>query len=297
MDNVTLKGYYSQLCEQLNRLQFLITELEPQHAVIAQLAPPTKAQEHEPITRIEPVIYSGQEAAKRAAQAYKDLHTIVGLSQKSARRMPGVIFFNTQQTAAAEDIAQSVHAINTAKLAIKDYVVSNFSTASARFDILKQACPGVMTVHLYRLIRCYHHADLKSVRFTWSQQQALVYPDKDKLLNRINLAIEQSTSQDYSEILAKLLDAVRRVPPGCIRIRRQVKVQPIANIRQFSGAAGPVTAPLPIIILQDRLPTIKIIGDFDAQRASERKTRSDKLQVQTLGVFQGETLEYVPAHN
>ncbi len=293
MDNVFLKQHYNALCEQLNRLQFLLTELEPQHAVVAQIKPIEKSQEHEPITRIEPIILTGRSAAERAAKAYQDLHTIVGISQKSARRTPGVIFFNTNKTPGAEDIAHCVNAINTAKLAIKDYVVSHFKTASERFEILKQACPGVMTVHLYRLIRCYHNEDLKSVRFTWSQQQALLYPDKKVLLKRINQALEQPGSPDYIDTLTTLLRRVNAVPQDAIRIRRQVKVQPVANITKQSGAAGPVTAPLPIIILQEQQPTIKIIGDFDAEIASQRKKRSDTLAANLLGVFQGQTIEEV----
>lgn len=293
MDNVILKQHYSELCEQLNRLQFLITELEPQHAAVAHIPPLSKSQEHEPLNKIEPVIYTDRSAVELAVKAYKDLHTIVGLSQKSARRMPGVIWFNTLTTPGAADIAACVAAINTSKLAIKDYVVSNFKTASARFEILKQACPGVMTVHLYRLIRCYHNEGLRSVRFTWAQQQSLVYPDKDKLATKMRLAIEQSSNPGYINTLSELLKNVSEAPYGSIRIRRQVKVQPVANITQFNGAAGPVTAPLPIIVLQDQAPIIKMIGGFDAEVAAQRKKRSDTLGTIELGVFQGETIELV----
>lgn len=293
MDNVILKQHYHELCEQLNRLQFLITQLQPQQAIIAQIPALSKSQEHEPINSIVPIIHTDRSAVELAAKAYNDLHIIAGLSQKSARRMPGVLYFDSSTMRGAEEIAQCVSAINSAKLAIKDYVVSNFSTATARFEILKQACPGVMTVHLYRLIRCYHQEDLKSVRFTWSQQQSLLYPDKDTLIKRITLAIEQSSNPSYSNSLETLLSLVSAVPQGGIRIRRQVKVQPVANITKHSGAAGPVTAPLPIIILQDKPVQIKIIGEFDAHTASQRKTRSDKLAANLLGYFQGEALEQV----
>lgn len=293
MDNVFLKQHYNALIEQLNRLQCLLTELESQQAVVAQIPPLTKAQEHEPLPTIAPAIYQGRSAVEMATKAYKDLHIIAGLSQKSARRTPGVIWFDTGQTPEAAEIAQCVAAINSAKLAIKDYVVSNFSSATARFEILKQACPGVMTVHLYRLIRCYHQEGLKSVRFTWAQQQALLYPDKDKLLKRIATALEQSSSADYSQTLSTLINHISAVPQGAIRIRRQVKVQPVANIAQLCGAAAPVTAPLPILVLQDSPPAIKIIGDFNAEMAAQRKTRSDKLNAELLGYFQGETIEQV----
>lgn len=294
MDNVFLKQQYNELLDQLNTLQQLLHAGVAQQAVVAQIPPLTKAQEHEPIPTITPSIYSGQAALEAACQAYKDLYIVAGLSQKSARRMPGAIYFDTRQTPHAAQIAECVAAINTAKLAIKDYVVSNFKTANERFEILKQACPRVMTVHLYRLIRCYYQDDLKSVRFNWSQQQALVYPDKNKLIKRISIALEHSTSADYSASLSQLLNNISAAPQGSIRIRRQVKVQPVANITRYSGGAGPVTAPLPIIILQDSAPAIRIIGEFNAETAAQRKTRSDKLETQLLGYFQGETIEQVP---
>lgn len=294
MDIVILKQHYHELCEQLGRLQTLLQHCTPAAALVAQLPAPIKGQENEPIVQLTPSIYSGADAVQLALEAYQDLHIIAGLSQKSARRMPGVIYLDTRHTPAAAEIAACVQAINSSKLAIKDYVVSHFKTASARFEILKQACPGVMTVHLYRLIRCYQDEGIKSVRFTWSQQQALVYPDKDKLLARIRLAIEQSSSPDYTRVLTQLQHKISAVAQGSIRVRRQVKVQPVANVTWLSGAASPVTAPLPMIILQDTAPALKIIGDFDAQTAAQRKTRSDKIAAQLLGTFQGETIEYVP---
>ena len=107
MDNLILKQHYNTLCEQLNRLQFLITQLQPDYAAVAQIQPLTKAQEHEPLNNIQPVIHSDQSAVELAVKAYKDLHTIVGFSQKSARRAPGVQLFNNSKTRAPE-IASSV---------------------------------------------------------------------------------------------------------------------------------------------------------------------------------------------
>jgi|SRR5690554_215793 len=297
MDIVFLKQHYNVLLDQLNLLQKLMSKTPPQQAVVAQIPPLTKAQEHDPLPIITPNIYSDQAALEAALKAYKDLHIIAGLSQKSARRMPGAIWFDTQHTPHATQIVECVNTINNAKLAIKNYVVEHFSTANARFEVLKQACPGVMTVHLYRLIRCYHQDDIKSVRFNWSQQQSLVYPNKARLIKRINNALEHSTSIDYSATLNQLLNNIMTAPQNSIRIRRQVKVQPVANVTHWSGKAGPVTAPLPLIILQDSAPALRIIGEFNADIAAQRKTRSDKLEATLLGYFQGETIEQVPLRN
>ena len=108
MHNVILKEHYSELCEQLNRLQFLITELTPQQAVVAQIPHLTKDQEHEPLNTIVPIIHTDHSAIELAAKAYQDLHIIAGLSQKSARRMPGVLYFDTRTTLGADEIAACV---------------------------------------------------------------------------------------------------------------------------------------------------------------------------------------------
>lgn len=293
MHNMTIRQHYDEVLQQLNRLHALLTELDPQCAIVAQIPHTPRSAEHEPINKIVPIIYTGTEAVEVAAKAYKDLHNIVGLSQKSARRTPGVIWIDTAIAPHAADIAECVIAINEAKAAIKEYVVSNFEHATERFEILKQSCPGVMTVHLYRVIRCYYQEDLKSIRFAWAQQQALQKPDKTILMKNINLAIEHAASQNIIDSLSTLHSHVKQVPQDSLRMRRQVKVQPVANITTETGRASSVTAPLPIIILQDHLPAIKIIGKFDLESASKRKKRSDKLETNFLGFFQGGIVEEI----
>ena len=293
MHNMIIREHYDELCRQLSHLHALLSEIDPQSVIVAQIPPVQKSAQHEPINKIVPVIYTGPEALEVALGAYNDLHTIVGLSQKSARRTPGVIWIDTKVEKSTADIAACVQAINYEKASIKDYIVRNFEHPVERFEILKQSCPGVMTIHLYRSIRCYNQADLRSVRFSWAQQQALTRPDKATLIKNINLAIEQTVSQKTIDSLSALLGNVVQTPQEAIRIKRQVKVQPVANITTVDGRASSVTAPLPIVILQDDLPIIKIIGEFDMEEAGKRKKRSDKLEADLLGFFQGGLVEVV----
>ena len=86
MHIVTLKQHYNDLCEQLNQLQYVLTKQPAHYATAAYIQPLTKKQEHEPLTLIEPVTYTDSDAVELAMKAYKDLHTVVGFSQKSARR-------------------------------------------------------------------------------------------------------------------------------------------------------------------------------------------------------------------
>lgn len=293
MHNMIIRKHYDELCLQLERLHALLSELDPQSAIVAQIPHTPRSAEHEPVNKIVPVIYTGTEAVEVAASAYKDLHTIVGLSQKSARRTPGVIWIDTKKGPAASEVAVCIEAINKEKASIKDYVVNNFEHATQRFEILKQSCPGVMTLHLYRIIRCYYQEDLKTVRFSWAQQQALQKPDKTILMKNINLAIEHAASQNIIDSLSTLHSHVKQVPQDSLRIRRQVKVQPVANITTEDGRAKSVTAPLPMIVVQEDLPVIKIIGEFNMDASGKRKKRSDKLETSFLGFFQGGVIEEV----
>lgn len=290
---MTLKKHYNELCSQLNTLDRLITSMPPQHAVVAQIAPTAKSQEHEPVKIIMPIVHYGSSAVELAAKSYKDLHTLVGISQKSSRRTPGALWFDTSKAAHASEIVTCIKAINQAKLSIKGYVTENFSTAAQRFDILKQSCPGVMTVHLYRLIRCYDQADLQSVRFTWLQQEVIHRPDKAALIAKINYALECSICETYSKKLSELLQHINQVPQSSLRTRRSVKPQPVANIKGTHGKTSPVTSAMPIIILQAKEPEIRIMRGFDVALASQRKTRSDKLETSELGTFQGVLIERV----
>ena len=57
--------------------------------------------------------------------------------------------------AATDELRQLVDRINTAKAGIETFIVSSYGTRQERFEALRAECPGVMTLHLYRQIRCY----------------------------------------------------------------------------------------------------------------------------------------------
>ncbi|EDI3222201.1 DNA replication terminus site-binding protein, partial [Salmonella enterica subsp. enterica serovar Enteritidis] len=53
-----------------------------------------------------------------------------------------------------------------------------------------------------------------------------------------------------------------------------------------------VTAPMPLIVLQDKDVQLKLLRNFDA--SEQRKTRSDKAASEILGTFGGVTIESFP---
>ncbi|WP_373276829.1 DNA replication terminus site-binding protein [Edwardsiella tarda] len=120
-----------------------------------------------------------------AAQSYLDLHIDPELSQKASRRSVGIIWLSPTWIgrAAADNIKTTVERINTTKAAIEDFIISNYQTRHERFEALRAECPGVMTLHLYRQIRCYAQEELSSIRFSWQRKDSLKNQTRTNSLN------------------------------------------------------------------------------------------------------------------
>jgi DNA replication terminus site-binding protein len=278
-DNVTLN---------LSRLDHLLQQTQPAFAIVSRIPPVHKGYEHEVIKQIIPEFSTGMAAMQLASEAFSDLHIKSPFSQKSARRYVGVIHLRPAQQHCAE-IVQLVHRINANKAEIEALVINENTTRQARFNAVHDNCPGVMTIHLYRKIHCFEGAMVKSVRFSWQRKDALYQPDKAALLAQINTELGRG-NPDSCLPLTQLLQKVSSTPENALRIRRPVKVQPAANIVTSSGLKT-VTAPLPIIVVQNEDITSEPIAVFSAAQA--RKQRADKRNNTVLGTFSGRTIEQV----
>ena len=293
MDNVIIKEHFNRLLDQLSLLKELLLSIEPSYAEVALLPVALKNAETGVQKTITPTAFHDHEAVKLAANAYTDLYITAGASQKIAKRTPGLIWYDTDKITAATNIQPHIEAINKEKMSIKEHVVSNFKTADERYDILRQSCPGVMTLHLYRMIRCYNQTNLKSARLIWAQQDSIRRPHKQALLKQLNQALDASSCQAYVEKLTTIIKYVSLTPQSALRVRREVQPQPMANIVDANGKTSMVTAPMPIIVLQPLKPVLRSIGEFDLERASRRKKRADSLNKILLGNFQGTLIERV----
>ncbi|MDE9552693.1 DNA replication terminus site-binding protein [Xenorhabdus bovienii] len=281
---------YSALCRDLKQLTSLIKRLPPQDARVAVIPPTSKGMEDEPVKKIVATEQTGAEALALAAACYQDIHINPDYSQKSARRTVGVLWLSPSRIGVAEEIQAVVERINMAKAGIEEFVVSTYQTRQARFEALRAECPGVMTLHLYRQIRCYGQGDVSSLRFTWQRKDSLKKPVKTELLQRIREERERS-EPDYQLPLEQLIRKIATTPEPFLRERRAVKVQPVANM-MAAGELKTVTAPMPLILLQDDDVQIKMLTSFDA--SEQRKTRSDKVASEILGTFAGVTIESFP---
>lgn len=283
-----IRSLFNHVTDDLSRLDLLLQQTQPALAIVSRIPPVHKGNEHEVIKQIIPEFSTGMAAMQLANEAFSDLHIKSPFSQKSARRYVGVIHLRPSQQHSAE-IVQLVHRINAHKAEIEALVINENTTRQARFNAVHDNCPGVMTIHLYRKIHCLEEAMVKSVRFSWQRKDSLHRPDKAALLAQINTELERG-NPDSILPLTQLLRKVSSTPEAALRIRRPVKVQPAANIVTNAGLKT-VTAPLPIIVVQNEELKSEQIAAFVATQV--RKQRSDKQKNTLLGTFSGRTIEQV----
>ncbi len=174
---------FSAMCRDLTNLSSLIKRLPPRYAKVAAIPPTGKGMENEPVNKIVVTEQTGREALELAAHSYRDLHINPDYSQKSARRTVGVLWFSPSRIGVADEIAATVERINAAKAGIEEFIISTYPTRQERFEALRADCPGVMTLHLYRQIRCYTNGDIDSIRFTWQRKDSLKKPVKRSFCN------------------------------------------------------------------------------------------------------------------
>lgn len=283
---------YTDICLNLVRLKQLLATAPVKQAVVSETAPTLKGHDSEPIDSILISPVTGRAACKLAANTYNDLLIHPDYSQKCARRTIGALWL--AESDKSREIAALVASINASKLAIKSKIIDKkeFHTHSERFDALRKACPGVMTVHLYRQIRCYDHKAVQSVRFTWQRKETVSKVKLNDLLEKIHNEIRLARDDEYRQLsLTQLAARVTSVPEGQLRTRRSTPVQPMANIRWPNGTFIQAS-PMPFIIIQPESVNIKMMKTYQA--GERRKVRSDKRISEVIGYFAGLTVEIFP---
>lgn len=288
MSNLDLSGTYSKLCFELNALSLLLRHTPHRYAEVAEIAPVPKGEENEEIHNVTVNPVTDESAKILGAKCFQDLLIKENFSQKSARRTVGALVFRAS-TPAAEKILDKIQTVNALKASIESHVVNEHADRTARFQALHNACPGVMTLHLYRQIR-YITEPLTLVSFYWQQKDSLYKPDKDKLLDRIKKECRLSGGE-HKVPLQMLIEKINAVEPDNLRCRRRLKIQAAVNLNFVSGKPKTFAAPMPIVLFQDGPIDIKMLSHYD--KTNSRKPRSDRSKAETIGYFNGEEIEAV----
>lgn len=288
-----LASTFNKLEDDLFALRELILSRPPLFVRVTTLPDVLAGQESLPTTNILPEMNYGHEALLLAAKSWADLHIKDGLSQKAARRVPGVVWYADNDKTFSRNLVNLVCGINKSKEAIEQHIITSYLPRE-RFQPLHDACPGVMTLHLYRQIRLWHCERVQAIRFCWQEKETVTVPDKTKLLLRLASDGEQKPEQGIP--LHQLVARVMSTPADKLRIRRKVREQPVANVTfanddNPAGMLKTVTATMPYIIIQNEKLEMKPLREFIAKK--ERRSRSDRMKTELLGTFHGENIEMV----
>lgn len=285
---MSINSHFKIVISSLQELAHLLDSASCVQALVSPIPPVIRGMEKEPIDHIELSHLSGKAAVASACAIFNDLHIHNDFSQKSARRMPGVLWLSPASLSVSDKIVSTIDLINQSKAAIEHEITQKYASRQQRFEALRVISTGVMTLHLYRQIRCFRDSDVTSVRFSWLRKDVVSKVDKDKLLNE--LGAEQARLGDDGVRLKLLINKIISTPEPLLRYRREIKVQPVANMT-IGGRAKTVTATMPIIILQSSPLTIKPLSTFESD--VKRTTRSDKARSEMIGRYNGASIEVI----
>lgn len=291
-----LKQTFSSLTDDLRSLRELVESSSPRFACVSFIPHVRRGEENHPVSFLETAQHYGRDAIELAGKAWNDLYIRQDFSQKAARRTAGVLWYQPDGSNDTEELIRLLTAINNTKAAIEGYIVGTFSTRSARFEALHNACAGVMTLHLYRQIRWWNNANIAAVRFCWQEKESLFTPDKTELLMRMGR--DGESSHNLAAPMDILYKKVVSVPPERLRIRRRIREQPVANVTFNQGTDLPmalktVTATMPFIVIQHQRPEFKMLDSFSVAQREGRRKRSDRAKTEIIGTFHGESIEMI----
>ncbi|WP_033575923.1 DNA replication terminus site-binding protein [Dickeya chrysanthemi] len=248
---------------------------------IFRLPPVEKGSEHDPIMRIHVTPVSGEAACELGLQHFRHLfihHHSETVSSKAAIRLPGVLCFQVDQQESLL-ARQLVTEINARKKELEQIVtVESGLEPEQRFDFVHSHLKGLITLSAYRAITLL--VDPTSVRFGWANKNIINNITRDALLEKLEKSLRAGRSQapyskeQWASLLEQEISDVKRLPEqASLKIKRPVKVQPIARVwyqEEQKQIQYPCPSPLLVLCQQDAIPIMGALNDYDADNIQHR---------------------------
>ncbi|OON40406.1 DNA replication terminus site-binding protein [Izhakiella australiensis] len=270
-----LERSLSVLRQQLQQLRLLAARV----FVLPEVA---RGKEHNPRPRIEVTQLLAQAALTQALHHFGLLfmqQQSAQRSTKSAVRLPGALCLEAQQPQ-AEDLRRQVAHINQLKRRLEQIItIESGVAAEERFEFVHQQLPGLITLNAYRAITLLEAPD--SVRFGWANKQIIKKVNRAELREKLLASLKSGRSaagwdrESWTANLQQEIALLEALPDDVqLKIRRPVKVQPIARIWQADKQKQTQLAcPSPLLIIcQDasQLPALGELLNYDENNISHR---------------------------
>jgi len=229
---------FKELELALTDLERFLNQLELIQARAFVLPDIEKGAEQDPTLQINVTPYSGDIAHQLGLQHFKRLfihHNAMNISSKSAVRLPGVMCY-------AVDIGEQraalllIEEVNKRKAELEHIVTVESGLAREdRFEFVHRHLHGLITLNAYRTI--VHLQDPDSVRFGWANKNIIKNVTRDEVLAQLEKSLQAgravppySREQWIDNITREIID-VKKIPASAVlKIKRPVKVQPIARV-------------------------------------------------------------------
>ncbi|MBJ6137934.1 DNA replication terminus site-binding protein [Marinobacter litoralis] len=288
MDKKSLSAELHRVMDALNdslnelRAELLACQLDACCAFKLPLVTP--AEELGEPSRIESTPLRGQQAFTASLDSFTRFHTGLGLSTRVVFRLPGAVAVSSL---CPEHLINQVHDINQLKKTF-NALAQTVPDPDERFDLIHRNFPGVVFLQVIRELKIVSDP-LRSVTFSWGHKpgsQRISIESADAKLEwaarHASKALLERTGLSRQELLETVVRErayLASLPSETfLRLRRELRVRPLANLLFESGAAvskAQRDGHLPLIIVNSPNVRLGDLKNYDAAKTRQRKRRDD----------------------
>ncbi|AMH19154.1 MAG: DNA replication terminus site-binding protein [Hafnia sp.] len=285
---------FHQLEQGLIEIDTVLKSLTPLQANVFQLPDIEKGKEHDEVTYISVIPCSGEAAFDAGLQHFRRLfihHHAQHISSKAAVRLPGVLCYSATYSQ-VKSTSALISEVNQLKKQLEKIIaVESGLPPEQRFEFVHAHLKGLITLSAYRSLTVLHNPT--TVRFGWANKSVIKNMQRDEVIARLeksltaNRSVPPYSREQWAELVSQELEDVMRLPEGAkLKIKRPVKVQPIARV-WYQEEQKQVQHPcsMPLISLTDEfsetpVPLLGDLGDYDADNIQvKHRPRAKKLEL------------------
>lgn len=285
---------FHQLEQGLIEIDTVLKSLTPLQANVFQLPDIEKGKEHDELTYISVIPCSGEAAFDAGLQHFRRLfihHHAQHISSKAAVRLPGVLCYSATYSQ-VKSTSALISEVNQLKKQLEKIIaVESGLPPEQRFEFVHAHLKGLITLSAYRSLTVLHNPT--TVRFGWANKSVIKNMQRDEVITRLeksltaNRSVPPYSREQWAELVSQELEDVMRLPEGAkLKIKRPVKVQPIARV-WYQEEQKQVQHPcsMPLISLTDEfsetpVPLLGDLGDYDADNIQvKHRPRAKKLEL------------------
>lgn len=285
---------FHQLEQGLIEIDAVLKSLTPLQANVFQLPDIEKGKEHDEVTHIRVIPCSGEAAFDAGLQHFRRLfihHHAQHISSKAAVRLPGVLCYSATYSQ-VKSTSALISEVNQLKKQLEKIIaVESGLPPEQRFEFVHAHLKGLITLSAYRSLTVLHNPT--TVRFGWANKSVIKNMQRDEVIARLeksltaNRSVPPYSREQWAELVSQELEDVMRLPEGAkLKIKRPVKVQPIARV-WYQEEQKQVQHPcsMPLISLTDEfsetpVPLLGDLSDYDADNIQvKHRPRAKKLEL------------------